>query len=511
MKNRVKDLFPNIPRSLLSVFLISFFVFLTVLLLPRVFLYSYNLPNLNNVKIFSYALVLALIFGISTYSLGMSKLGRGRIGTWLINPIVILMVAMLTRAIVMLIMGQDTNQISDFELAFYWSDNLPHLTANHRIHSGWTLILWIYRLFPTEMIAISVNILITGLSAVLLYACAVLAKLSPRVALLGALLFLLWPAHMFYTIITSPEFYFVFFSLLSVLLALLALESYKAGRKIIALILFIISGIILSIANFMTSVGILFIIAFLILHIINTLSNRNKEAKLKLSFLSILSSKHTMIIIAIFMYFLTTSAVFAAMESYTGLTINRSSLPHQVYTGLTFGHWSVETSIYSGLVVEYAFDFDAAGRETYRRLLEFIQENQNLSVDFFLRHKLSMAWASDNYMAFVNATMNQGDVSALNLSYWVLAIRPFIHYYYKAMMILFALSVAIAFFKRENGFIPFNQLALFGFMLALLIVEAQPRYKTVLYPSLAICAAYSIDSISVAVKNRLLRERKNSI
>jgi hypothetical protein len=460
--------------------------------------------------------VVSLLFIL--FAISYTSKSKTFFDTWITWPLTVIAFAAFTRVVIIILIGQNTLQVSNYNIAFYGSKLLPNLSANHRIFSGWTLVLYYFRLIPTELKGICLNSILTAVSAVLLYYITILANFKKETAILGALLFLFWPAHAFYTIILSPEHLFIFFMLLSFLFVLIAKKKIKRTSSIL---FYCIAGMTLSIANFFKSISIIFIFSFIILHIINTLSKKQSQDKSRAtSVISMLNggghnkiidfqtlreiflSEHMMIVYMLITFIITINLIFMAMESHTKVSINRNPLPHFVYMGLTHGYWTPETNIYENIVIQKKFDYNAASKEMYRLLSEYIRQHQNLTFRYFI-NKLRITWADNNYMGFVTATMDRNNLSVFNVNNWEGVLYPFIHYYYLFIMFFFMVSTVVSFFKHERGIIPFIFIAIFGFSILLLITESQPRYKCLFYPLISLCSAYAMNWTCMRIKELL--------
>lgn len=417
---------------------------------------------------------------------------------WLYIPIFITMVAVGTRAMIILVMGINTVPISDWAIAWHSSRIIPELTEYHAVYSSWVFPLYYLRLLPTVSAGVAMNILWTAVAAVLLYYLVINFGLSSRIALMSAIFFLFWPAHLFYTIVLAPEFVHISFMLGSFLSVIIAHRRYKEKKRIQSILLFCGSGLLLAISNCFKSVAIIYIFAWIIvwaIYMLREYPQRAFSSQEKISLKLIATSEIVFIFIGTFVFFAVQNGAYLLAEYTSGMTINRHISSYYTYVGLRDGYWTPEAPAEYWQIVQYNNgDFYQAAQETNKAVVGFIKKPGHLSFEFFL-NKIRLTWMDNDYLYFINATMDPEGSSVFNLEKWQMYLYPYTHLYYLTIMLLVAISSWFALWDKKNYLLFFCFLVFTGYTLALLIIEAQPRYKCILFPLLAFCAAYAVDQL----------------
>lgn len=395
--------------------------------------------------------------------------------------------------IIIISIGIDTNQVSDFNTAFLNSkEEVPNVW--YRIFSNWLLYVKYLQVFvSTPLTGIVLNALLTAASSVLIYSLMLLYGFKTRVAIMASLIFIFWPAHLFYIILLSPEFVNIF--LVLVALNLFKLAAIKLENKYISWPLFMAASAVLAVGGFFKSIDAIALIAIGIVALLNVLQHSTNDRPVRLYW----KRYAAVLLIVIVSFFISKHGIYAYLDSYAGAKVNRDTTPHFIYVGLspfTNGSWSREAAnVYEIYVKENNFDFDAAKKLTYEQLSSEIKEHKNITLSM-LNAKMDRAWSNNAYLYFVNQTINNDKASAMNRDYWLDNYSPMVQLYWMGVCILTTIgAVATVFVKKGNDLLLFSSLIVFGFALVLLFIENQPRYKCVLYPYMSILAACGLESL----------------
>lgn len=134
-------------------------------------------------------------------------------------------------------------------------------------------------------------------------------------------------------------------------------------------------------------------------------------------------------------------------------------------------------------------NYEIATEHIMEELKEDIEKNKHLSPSMFFI-KAKTAFEAENYMYFVTLTLNP-DVQVVQanvINRWTSNINC----YY--VMIGILLTWAIYKLRdQESSILLISALYITGFVLSMLLLENQPRYKLVVFPFMCILAAYPFD------------------
>ena len=190
------------------------------------------------------------------------------------------------------------------------------------------------------------------------------------------------------------------------------------------------------------------------------------------------------------------------IDNYVSGNSNRDVSPYFLNVGLNEKHggqWSQEVlDVYLDLIREYDYDFDVINEKMNEHLDEVIAE-QNRQVTSgehpdlwkdFMEHKFRKAWGNNEGLRFVMNTIHEDNPLA-GMAFYE-EYLPVVQAFTVVTGFLMFLGGIGALITRERETVMVAALMVFGFALLLLLSEVQPRYKTVVYPFMAVVAAYGI-------------------
>lgn len=491
----------NISRILITLFYITFIMFGLNIFFKSIKVFELVITENQYAGISSIIIVfLFVILLLIGYNNKIDSLLIPKI--YIIYPILLFILAIALRFFIILLVGYNTNQVSDFSNAYSASLQSPPINnLYYSIFPSWgfysSYLHKINEIFGySPFTGILFNCILSSISVVLIYYICILSLEKLSIALISAYLYALWPIQLFYNILLSPEIINIVLALFSVLLITLGLKTKIREHRISQIICFTLSGMFLGVSGLFKSIEKIFIIAILILLILKFFkrdifdSSEDKEVKGLLKTVKLF-------LITIIMCVITTRLGYVYLNSYIGYSVNKNPSPHFLYIGLNHnsrGVWSTETSIYGDIIEKYNYNFDNANKEMMNLIYEDISNNKHLSLNFF-DNKINIAWADNIYYYFIDTTINNDNIGAINKTAWIKAMEPLSQLFWCLVILFMTIGILSELLKKgkKSSAILFFALYIFGFALLLLLIEVQERYKCITYPYISIIAAKGID------------------
>lgn len=402
------------------------------------------------------------------------------------------------------LIGRDTVQIVDFDRVFRMSLLDGSIVAEvqginfYRAFPNWALYVKLIHCLNVHFGAVPLtgimwNVIASCASVGMVYLIVYLASGRDVLAIISALLFSVNPFYLYYEILLSPDFTFIFLCLAALLVMVVAwkLTSSPWVRIPAAAVV----GATLALSSFFKSVDKILIIALLIVMALRWIA-AGRITKRGLA--------QGIVVAAVFAvaYSGTMTYSYNYIDDYVSGNSNRDVSPYFLNVGLNAEHggqWSQETlDLYLNLIREYDYDFDVVNEKMMEHLSDVIEE-QNRQVQSgehpelwqdFIEHKLRKAWGNNEGLRFVMNTIGEENPLAGRTFYD--EYLPIVQAFTVATGLLMALGGLTALVSRERGTVMVAALMVFGFALLLLLSEVQPRYKTVVYPFMAVVSAYGI-------------------
>lgn len=435
-------------------------------------------------------------------------------GDWKCDIAKLFLASLIIRFGVVWLFGIETNQVSDFASAYKIGlSDMPFAHRKGANFPNWAMyplyIRTVVSLFGEGYLTVVIwNVIWTTISVCLTYNLCRLLEFGRKKAILAALIFCMWPAYLAYTIIMTPEH-------LNIVLVLMGLNvfaySYKCEKNIKKqYIMFALSGCILSFSNFFKPVSIIVVIAISIIFFLELPKIMQRENRRE-----IIKKIGVRVLCFLIAYILVGQAGDYIIKKCYGREINPSVSIYYVATGLcleTKGHfWRPFAKAYQDCIGsngDYA-SANAMAKDVIKDEIIALSDNMRW-VDFF-KDKILIVWRADEYMGLVQATINSEGKSLLNVEQWNEHMMAIIYYFYMTVWLLVGTASIICVCKRgqNHRLLFFSRLFVFGMACVLLVSEGQTRYKCVVYPYLAIVAAYGIEEIVAMVNGgiRLIKEK----
>lgn len=403
---------------------------------------------------------------------------------------------------VVALIGHDTMQVMDFERVFYVSLQDAPVFADvqgvnfYRAFPNWALHVKLLHLLNINfggdpLTGIMCNVAVSSLSVVLLYLIVYFATNKDVFAVIAALIFGCWPFYLYYMILLTPDFNFVFLCLLSLLIIVVC---HRFAKPLwMKTCLYGLSGIVLAIAGFFKSVDKILIIALLIAAVLAAVACGKFDRRRVLS---------ALLVAAVFFaaWIGTGKVVYKEIEGYVGGNVNDNVAPYFMNVGMNYetsGQWSQDVlDEYLGAIKENNYDFKTVNAEMKEKLkdrVEILKHNMKADPETiwdFFGSKIEKGWSNNEGIRFIMQTIDPKnplhDMGFYDKYY------PQIQAYQVVVAFLMALGGAAALLTRERKIVLVCALMVFGFALLLLISEVQPRYKTVVFPFMSVVAAYGV-------------------
>lgn len=450
---------------------------------------------------------------------------RGHVWTlpWWIQMVLLFAFSWYIRMKVIELIGHDTIQIVDFERVFYVSLQDAPVFADvqginfYQAFPNWALHVKLLHLLNinfggTPLTGIMCNAVVSSLSVVLLYLVVYFATNKDAFAVISALIFSCWPFYLYYMILLTPDFNFVFLCLLGLLLIVVSYRFIK--RLWLKACFYGAAGIVLSLAGFFKSVDKILIIALFIAAVLGAIACGRFHSKRVLSGL--------LVVVVFFTAWAGTSKLtYKMIEGYVGGPVNTNVAPYFMNVGMsvdTYGQWSQEVlDEYLGDIKETDYNFSLVNTRMKNRLDGRVQEvKDKLKADEelvqewkeeggkrpegtpkskwdFFDVKLQKAWANNEGIRFIMQTINKEN--PLYDTEFYDAYYAQIQAYQVVVAFLMTVGALAALLMRDRKAVLVCALMVFGFALLLLLSEVQPRYKTVVFPFMSVVAAYGIYAV----------------
>jgi hypothetical protein len=411
---------------------------------------------------------------------------------WL--PFIIFCVSLALRLLIIRIMGPNTRQISDFWNAVAAAYKQPenygryyNLYPHWYMHIKYLAVLKHIGRLPA--VGLYANAAISSLSSAFLYTVTARSLNSRKTGFLAAMIFTLWPAHLFYAIVLTPEYLHIFFCMLSLLLMLTAHRAYE-GHPRRAFILFLLAGAALALSGFFKTTDRIVLIGLLIAVLLRVMDGPGGEGQEGSRDRRPRRRETLFIFCMVAAYLLSARAGYHYIEKDSGKPVNRDSFAYFLYIGLspeTGGVWTQEASAYYVDLDRELDDYDELSRAVLEKLKNEWHEAGRPGREFFL-DKVRKAWVED-YLWLPEMTMEARADGFIKPGTLEDRAVHCVQIYYMLVCLL-SLAAALYLMKRGEGRLCLlSALIVFGFALVLQAIEVQARYKCVVYPFLSVLAA----------------------
>lgn len=430
---------------------------------------------------------------------------KRRLAAVCLIPVLLFAVSVWLHVSTVLQYGLNTTQVSDFENAFVTSSVEPP------IHSTWYQAFSSWAIFPLTLrimqgilgegltTVLLINAVLYALNTVLIYYAVYFSSTEKRI-LVGTMaggLYALLPSGRFWSIICAPDYYHIFFLLLGLLCVILAVKVFHTPKSRILVVA--AAAILVALSSFYKATAKIMIVAMIIVWFFRCWSQHKILVENGRGFWRAWSTalKPSVLygILFLTVFLAAQNAVFKVLDAYVGDTVARKPSTHAIFTGLHSecrGYW---TSEYGYLYFETALENDCDFERTKEILMEELKwdilENKHLNPSFFFS-KAIRTFRGEDYFEFVEMTLDpNGAAVKEDILNQQAALRQC---YYMILALCVTWSVYEMRNKQDTLFFV-CAVFLTGFILLMLLLENQPRYKIVVFPCLCIMAAYSFSFI----------------
>ncbi|NNJ32825.1 hypothetical protein [Lacrimispora defluvii] len=423
-----------------------------------------------------------------------------RTAKWMRMPSFLFLFALFLRLGIIYLIGRGTTQISDFMTAFQSAQKaIPIHMDHYAIFSSWGMYVFylkvLFKLFgASELTGVIANAFLEAGSVTLIYFLVMLTlrdKYAHIVAVTSAILYAVWPSQLVYLVLLSPEFVHIFLLLLGLVLLALTKKKINHVSSVLGVSGYALSAFCISLSGFFKSTDKIMIIALIISMFFVYLDSQSLTREKCVKKITIIPFRLVGITVFLTSYLIANALGFMFLDYFVGRTVNRDPSPHYINIGLSSdsrGVWNPEVSgEYGKAVVESGFDYDKAGKIIMDSLKKDIDQNKHITTQFFIK-KLTDAWQGMDYLYFSQETIKPEKRIYIQRSESAI----FIQSYYLMTGILVFLGCRFILKEKINQIFFLSALFIVGFMLLMLFLENQPRYKVVSYPYICILAGSGI-------------------
>lgn len=454
---KTKSLGERIQSILLLVFIFIFLFYPT----------SYGLIDLRVLIIFSAILViLSAIF----------KNFRFRINEkyyiW-----IILFLAIITRVGVVLSMESSIEQVSDFSQAL----NLAHdfslfsdKTLYYQSFTHWilypVLVNLVFKVFGAgQLVALLVNATVLVGVAVLLYKLASCIFKNKRYGFYAALLYVMWPANIFYTLIFTQEHLGALLLLTALYLFVLCEAAQEFKYNWTKYLYYLSIGIVLGLSVFFKNFAPVFIVAFIIYYFLKALQVKNVR--------SFVWQKAILILIIGISFWSTKSLIYLGLDELVGESVVRNITPCYLNVGLrgTGVYDAGNYQMYSDALLDANFDYKKANADIMNGLVEYLKsEDATPRKMEFWDNKADILFGGDARIYWVKASVSSPIDHPTIID--VLSKTEKYNLYYFVILVFLMVLGTVEMFRKKHMELFLLYLIFFGSFLLLILVEAQNRY-----------------------------------
>ncbi len=403
---------------------------------------------------------------------------------------IVIVLAMITRVGIVLWLESDISQVSDFEGAITASRTLQFAGDYYRVFTHWvlypTLMNVVYKVFgETQLVALLFNSVILTLCSVFVYNNASMLSKKKSCGLLAAILYIFWPANIFYTLIFTQEH--ICSLLLQIVIYVFLKSEDSDGLKFNCnkIISFLIVGVLLGISTFFKNFAPVFLIAFAIYYVLKGI--REKELKVYIRY------KLLTLALICFSFSITKNVIFNFLDDIVGVEVARNITACYLNVGLRDdGTYNADNyNMYFDTLRQNNYDYEKTNSQILEKL--FQEEKKNLSLDFF-KNKAKIVFGRDSSrVGVVSLSFAAKDhiYKAKILDEQIVEIND---NYFTVLVFLTAMGL-IPMVRKKDLKVFLMYLFFFGCLLLLLLVEAQNRYMYSIQTIMCILAAWGFSTV----------------
>ena len=465
------------------------FSFCFICLFALIFPFCFILMNNFLSSIFS--LIITLIFAFLYFKI-IKKLKINISNKYIL--LFLFCLCLLIRLIIVFSLCDNMIQSSDFSLAFKRSIDLNYSADYYRVFSHWILYPLINHLFyqlfgSSQLVSLIFNSIFVSFIPVLLYLVTFKIINNKAFSFLSSIFYILWPSTILYVTIFTPDHYAAVLLLFSVYMFFI-LKNNKYCLKFNNIIIAVIIGIILGVSTFFKNFASIYLIAILIIIILEYLKNKKNIFQSFLLFLVI-----------IFGFIFSRGLIFNSLEKMIGNSIGKNIIPCYLNVGLNFesnGMYDPDSyQIYFDTLESVNYDFNKTNEiimsNVKNKVINHYKEVPNL-----LNKKAKVIFQKDdNKLSWVKNSINlKQEISFSQF------IKNFLFKITNMYYLILIISIVLGIFytlksKNENSL--FIILCIVGVALELLLVEAQERYRYAIEPMFCILSGLGLYYLKMKV------------
>ncbi len=429
---------------------------------------------------------------------------------WIWLPILLFFLALFLRLGIIYLVGLGTTQLSDFMAAFQTAQKAIPINIDHyAIFSSWGMYVFylkvLFKLFgASELAGIIANAFLEAGSVVLIYFLVMLTlrdKYAHIVAVTSAIMYAVWPSQLVYLVLLSPEFVHIFLLLLGLVFFALTEREINNVSSVWGVSGYVLSAFCISLSGFFKNTDKIMIIALIISIFFVYLESQSITWKKCVNKITIMPFRMVGITVFLTSYLFANVLGFMFLDYFVGRAVNRDVTPHYINIGLSSdsrGVWNPEVSAeYGEAVLESGFDYDKAGKTVMDSLKKDIEQNKHITIQFFMK-KLTDSWQGMDYLYFSQETIKPEKRIYIQRPESAIIFQS----YYFMIGILVFLGCRFSLKEKTNQIFFLSALFIVGFMLLMLFLENQPRYKVVTYPYICILAGSGIRYLILRFEGR---------
>lgn len=347
---------------------------------------------------------------------------------------------------------------------------------------GFPLFLgFVYFLFgPFVSTGSLFNIFISTMNIVLVY---ILAKMiyNPNVARVSAVLYALWPSQIMYSSTIASERLFMTLFLTAIILFMKCIEEDSKRSVLLA----IICGICVALAQFIRPIAQMLLIVFLIAGIVLSHKRALKGFVKKFVF--------------VFVFFLITMEVLGiTTKDLTGITL-RSSMGYNLMVGTNYYSHGMYNNEDALILSKYNYDFDKVHKESAKTAIERIRSHPLRFLNL-VEEKTRIMWGDELY-AISWSFEQSSNTRLLKIPFMKNMLIVVLQIYYLAILFFVFCGLSIS---RENKKSIVPAMVFSIHVIAYAFLEVQSRYH---YPAI-VClipiAAFGLRNLKILTSPRYL-------
>lgn len=460
----------KILKMLLGIFSILFLFYPT----------SYGIGDIKIVILF-YVILAGILYCVVNRKRNFFKKEKNYI--W-----IIVFCALITRIGIVLLLHSDITQVSDFKNALEASKTLDFSDSFYRIFNHWTfypvIVHFVYKLFgQSQLVALLFNSIILVVNSVLVYWIGSLLLNNKKRGFCASMLYIFWPANIFYTLIFTPEHVGMMLLLLS--LYLFVKMEQSASNKIYIILI----GFLLGFSVFFKNFAPIFIIAFLIYYVLNLLKEKNLK--------KYIFQKSCILLGIIVSFLITKNVLFLSLDHIVGNPVIRNVTPCYLNVGFRgFGVYDYDNyEMYYSSLKKNNYDYKKTNKEILENLWNHLKnQNSEARQRSFFENKAKILFGNDSYrMIWLSLSFQEGGHEKI-VNIIDGTITTWNNIYFMIVVTLMGLGLFYMYHKKDL-LLFLIYLIIHGCFLMLILVEAQNRYMYSIQPLFCILAITGVISL----------------